>query len=148
MTKDSFIFDTTHNHEVEAMRGCLDLLVMSGAMVEVKKYKPTRSSLQNRALHLFYRFVAESLNDNGIEFQWLGLRGKVLSCPYTETLVKERIWKQIQMAIFDTDSTTKLTTEQINVILDVIIKFLGEQGIKCNFPSRFDKYLEQMQRHG
>ena len=110
-------------------------------LIEIRLAKKTRSSQQNRALHLFFRMVADELNEMGLEFTYTGVKGMSMSVPYTEQIVKDFIWRPIQKALFNIESTTKLTTEQIDRILDVIIKFFAESGAEIHFPSSFDIYL-------
>ena len=104
-------------------------------LIDLKSPKKTRSNQQNRALHLFFTFVSDELNELGMEFTYNGLNVPEISIMYTSELVKNMIWKPIQMALFDTDSTTKLDTEQMNQIIDVITKFLGDRGVHIEFPN-------------
>ena len=104
-------------------------------IVELKEVKNTRSVKQNGALHLFFTMVASQLNDLGLEYQYTGISGKTFELRYTPELVKTFIWKPIQLSLFGFESTTKLTTEEINQILDVIIKFFAEREVLIEFPS-------------
>jgi uncharacterized membrane protein len=97
--------------------------------------KPTRTITQNKALHLFFTFIADNLNEKGIEYVWTGIKGVEMSAQYNGLIVKEFIWKPIQKQLFGIDSTTQLTTQQINEVADVIIKALGNIGISIQFPS-------------
>jgi len=111
-------------------------------LFEIKPYRKTRSSQQNRALHLFFSMVSEGLNEMGLEFTFIGVKGLELQVMYTPAIVKDFIWRPIQIALFEIHSTTKLTTDQINRILDVIIKFFGEQSVEISFPSSIDTYMD------
>jgi len=102
---------------------------------ELKTINKTRTVTQNGALHLYFAFVSEELNNLGIEFEYTGIKGLSMGCPYTESIVKEMIWKPIQKTLFNTDSTTKLDTNQMNRIIDILTKFFAEQGINLQFPS-------------
>ena len=108
--------------------------------IEIKKQ--TRSGQQNRALHLFFRFVSESLNDIGLTFNYTGIKGMTLETRYTEQIVKDFIRRPIQIAMFDKQSTTEITTHEINEIIDVITKFFADRGVEVNFPSEFGLYLK------
>lgn len=94
-----------------------------------------RTSIQNRALHLYFTFISNELNNLGLEFNYTGLVIENLSSVYTPHIVKEFIWKPIQIALFNKNSTTKLNTKEINEIIDVITKFFGDRGISVQFPS-------------
>lgn len=101
----------------------------------LKEKRETRSSRQNRALHLYFEFVSSELNELGITFQYKGIRGTDLETPYTPDLVKNQVWKPIQKTLFDTDSTTKLDTKQIDKIIEILTKFFAERGVLLEFPS-------------
>ena len=103
--------------------------------VEIREIKETRSSQQNRSLHLLFTFISNELNEIGLEFQYSGLNDNTFSLMYTPHLVKEFVFRPIQIALFDIESTTKINTEQINQIVDVLVKFFGEQGVEIVFPS-------------
>ena len=107
----------------------------SKKVVELKEIRETRSQKQNRALHLYFTLIAYQLNDLGLEFNYQGLSGSDFSLRYTADLVKNFIWRPIQLALFDIKSTTKIDTFQINQVIDVITKFFGDKGIVLEFPS-------------
>ena len=109
-----------------------------GFPVEVVKYKNTRTSAQNRALHLFFTTLSSELNDIGLTYTAAGYE-----IPFTPEVVKT-IWRQIQEAMFETKSTTQLKADQINPILDVLANHFSEMGIPIYFPSEFSYYLNQI----
>jgi len=94
-----------------------------------------RTTKQNSSLHKFFSIISDQLNDMGAEFNYTGIKGVEMSMPYTPTLIKETLWKPIQIALFDFESTTQLDTKQINQIVDVINKFFSERGVSIDFPS-------------
>jgi hypothetical protein len=109
--------------------------------LDVKKH--TRTTAQNSALHLYFTHVSEALNELGIEHNYTGISGKTLSLKYTQNLVKELIWRPIQITMFNLESTTEIGTNEINEIYDVINKFLSEKGVYVPFPDQFTKYYNQ-----
>lgn len=115
-----------------------------GASIEIKQVKLTRSSAQNRALHLYFTFCANALNDAGIEFRYTGLKLIEIEMPWTPDLFKEMVWKPIQLTLFQIESTTKINTTQINTILDVLTRFFAERGIDVSFPNSFDYWLNKI----
>jgi len=121
--------------EVKAFNNDVSYFIEKGAEVEIKEIKLTRSQKQNKSLHLFFTMISQQLNEIGIEYRYFGLKGQELSLMYTPELVKLFFWKPIQLALFDFESTTKLTTEQMNNIIDVIIKFFGDKGVLIEFPN-------------
>lgn len=100
---------------------------------EVKTYQP-RTIKQNKALHLYFTFLAETLNDAGLDIK------KTLSpkieIPWSSITVKELIWKQVLKAQLGKDSTKDMTTNEIDQVLSTITRYLGQQfGLMQEFPS-------------
>jgi hypothetical protein len=50
--------------------------------------------------------------------------------------IKNGLWREIQIALFNIKSTTKATSRMINEIIDVITDWLSVKGIRVDFPSR------------
>lgn len=94
-----------------------------------------RSSQQNRALHLLFQNIAFELNRIGMEFTYNGIKGITLQTTYTPEIVKEFIWRPLQKAMLDKESTTKLTTADINSIFEVLGRYFAEKGVFIDFPS-------------
>ena len=102
---------------------------------ELKEVKKNRTLSQNSALHLYFEHISQSLNEMGITFVWKGLKGNDMEIRYTAELVKAHIWKPIQITLFKKESTTKLTTHEMNEIITVLNKFFSERGVYIAFPS-------------
>lgn len=115
-------------------------LIRKGALVELKETKFKRSIRQNSAIHLYCQMIADTLNESGEEFTFLGVKGIKLKTRYTKELVKETLWASIQKALFNIESTTELTRNEVSEVADVIERFFAERGINLPFPSR--EYLE------
>ena len=98
-----------------------------------------RSVKQNSSVHLFCEFVSVELNELGMEFRYFGLKGSVMSTRYTMLIVKEHFWKPLQMTLFGIKSTTKIDTNQINEIVDILTKFFADKGVLIEFPSEESK---------
>ena len=114
------------------------------ATIEIKQVKLTRSNAQNRALYLYFTFVAETLNNHGLYFQTIDLFSHPLEMQWDKDLVKQFIWLPIQKTLFDIESTTKLTTTDINTILDVLTNHFAKLKLSVSFPNQFDYYLKQI----
>ena len=107
---------------------------------------PGRTLKQNAALHLYFTFVAEALNDAGLDMRAV-LKPSV-EIPWTSESVKEFLWRPIQRLMVNKPSTTRLTTREIDMIFETLNRHLGEKfGITENFPSiepiipKYDKKL-------
>lgn len=94
----------------------------------------TRTTRQNRAIHLMFTQLAQSLNDHGLDMRKT-LKPEV-DIPWDGRTVKEYIWRPIQKAVLGKKSTTELTTKEIDGVFEIINKHLGEKfGIEIQFPS-------------
>ena len=91
----------------------------------------TRTLAQNRSLHLYFKMIADQLNNAGYTFtNPLGME-----VPFTMELIKESIVKPTIKGLFNIKSTTKLTTEMINTLIDVFSLEFGKRGIYVEFPN-------------
>lgn len=94
-----------------------------------------RSSQQNKSLHVLFQNISFELNRIGMEFTYNGIKGITLQTTYTPEIVKEFIWRPLQKAMLDKESTTKLTTADINSIFEVLGRYFAEKGVFIDFPS-------------
>jgi len=136
------IYDPINLLELQQAKDKLNHFVKIKSKFELKQKKNTRSLRQNSALHLLFTIISDQLNEMGVEFQYTGLKGQPLSLMHTPNIVKEYIWRRIQISMFNIESTTKINTDQINQIVDVLAKYFGEKGIVIEFPSK--ETLERM----
>jgi hypothetical protein len=102
-------------------------------IVDVKTGKQ-RSAKQNAALQVYCRNLAKELNDNGVDFRTFFKPGFQLK--FTETIVKENIWRPVQEAMTGKHSTTKPTRQDYIDIYDVINRKVAEYGIYVPFPNK------------
>lgn len=130
------IYNFHNESEVKAFRDKIDYFISKGKTVDLIEKKNTRSTRQNSSLHLLFTIISNQLNEMGMEFQYFGLKGKVMSVRHTPNLVKEHIWRPLQFALFRIKSTKDINTEQINEIVDILTKFFGEKGVVIEFPSK------------
>lgn len=133
------IFEFNQQYNEFVLKGSQVIFKDNKEEEEKKKKKQTRSVRQNASLHLFFSMISEQLNEIGMEYTYTGLKGSQISLMYTQQLVKLFFWKPIQLALFDSDSTTKLTTSEMNRIIDIMIKFFGDKGVVIEFPHLEDK---------
>jgi len=101
---------------------------------ELKKFSQSRSLSQNSALHMYFDHLATALNDAGFDMKKT-LRPE-LDIPWTAHSCKESLWRPLQLAMTGKKSTTKITTGEINKILDVLSREIGSRtGVQVDFPS-------------
>lgn len=98
--------------------------------VEIRRKAKQRTLTQNRALHLFCQWLADTLNDAGYDMRKT-LREDV-EVPWTQASVKEYLWRPIQIAMTDKQSTKDITTVEPTAIHEVLSRHLGERlGVTC-----------------
>lgn len=94
-----------------------------------------RTLKQNKSLHKYCEMLAEALNDAGYDMR------KTLKhdfeIPWNKERVKEFLWKPIQEAMTDKESTTELDTVEPSAIHAVLSRHLGERfGLYVPWPSK------------
>lgn len=92
-----------------------------------------RTSLQNRALHLYFTQLAKTLNDAGLDMKKV-LKPEI-DIPWNGETIKEYIWRPVQKAQLNKASTTELTTKEIDEVFDTINRHLAKFGVHKAFPS-------------
>ena len=102
---------------------------------KVGRVKGVRSLDQNAALHLWCRLVADELNESGQTLQ--KVLTKTIELNWTQELVKELLWRSVQIILIGKKSTTVLNkTDDINTVYEHLNRFLGEKCmIHVPFPS-------------
>ena len=128
-------YDLNDIGELALFNSKISLLKSKKAVVELTEKKKQRTLKQNNAIHLYCEMIAEALNDLGWTFRYSGIKGVEMELKYTPTIVKETIWRPIQMALFGKESTTELTTTEVSEISEQIEMFFAKQGIDLPFPS-------------
>ena len=128
-------YNPSNESEVRKAKDYLMELIQAKGMFEIKKIPKSRTPTQNKALHLYFTFIADQLNDKNIEYEWKGIKGMQMSCNYNTTIVKEFLWRPIQQQLFNKDSTTTITTQEINEVIDILSKAFAHIGITILFPS-------------
>lgn len=108
-----------------------------GYIVELGIYKHTRSTLQNDSLHLYCELIARALNDAGYSYKKRSIfNDEIVEIPFNMQMIKDGLWREIQKTLFNIESTTKITSREINQIIDVITNWLAEKGIRVDFPNK------------
>jgi len=93
-----------------------------------------RTQQQNKALHKYFRQLSEAFNEAG--FSVMQVMRHDAEIPWTEELVKELIWKTVQQAMLNTDSTTDLDRKQVSEVYEVVQRHLAQTtGVHVEFPT-------------
>jgi hypothetical protein len=109
--------------------------------VEIKKVIKTRSSLQNRALHLYWKLLADTLNNEGHTYS--SRNGKELK--FTAFKI-ESDWRELMLEMYGLESTKDLTSEMLNSIYDCLNLYYSENyGIFQDFPN-WQSYMNELDK--
>jgi len=101
----------------------------------VVKHKKKRTITQNKAMHKYFTLLANAFNDAGYTVEMI-LR-KPLNISWTDNLVKDILWRQVQQAQLEKKSTTELDTNEVSKIYEEINRYTSEEkGIHIPFPSK------------
>lgn len=108
-------------------------------LLKENKLDEKLTDAQRRALHLWFQWVADELNEQGQDMRIMA----TYPIKPTKLSVKEMIWKPIMLAMYHKTSTNDLAKQkEIDEIYDVICKTFGEMGIGIPaFPSLEDLSL-------
>lgn len=91
-----------------------------------------RTLQQNKALHKYCIEVAKELNDAGVTVEAFV---KNIQADFSMETVK-MMWRAFAKAKYGKESTTELTTKQINEIYDECNRHIAQFGIHVAFPSQ------------
>ena len=93
-----------------------------------------RTNKQNNALHKLFTLLADELNDAGYDMRKT-LKPSI-DIPWTGKTIKEYMWRPVMQAQLGKESTTELTTKEIDLVFETINRHLGEKfGLHVPFPS-------------
>ena len=97
----------------------------------------TRTSQQNKSLHVYCTELATELNNAGISMRALIAD---LHIDHTKESVKS-IWRAIAKAKYGKDSTTELTTKELQAVYEEMNRMVGNMGIYMAWPSQEGRSL-------
>jgi hypothetical protein len=81
-----------------------------------------RTMTQNRALHLWFEFLADTLNDAGLDMRKTLREG--VEIPWSKHTVKQYIWKPVQQALQNKRSTTDANRTDYTEVREAIAEHL------------------------
>ena len=122
---------------LDAIETVQDLAKEHGYLVlVVKSVGGQRSNQQNKGMHKYFEMLAQALNAGGFhQKQVLNAIKEGVEIPNTAESVKE-LWRQIQIAILDKDSTAKLERPEVSRVHRALNKWTFDTfNIDIPFPS-------------
>lgn len=133
--------EATIQLDIEAPTEGEALAVLEGRMnvigveiIRARKLTNTRTARQNNALHLYLEQLATALREGGFDLKSVLKQDADIPC--TPENLKENVWRKVQIAMFNKKSTTKLETDEVSKIYEVVDKTISERtGVTLPFPS-------------
>lgn len=92
-----------------------------------------RTIQQNKALHLYFQMLADTLNDSGMDMKKV-LKPEI-DIPWSKETIKKYLWRPVQKAQLDKESTTELSTKEIDLVFNTLNRHIAKFGIHQAFPS-------------
>ncbi len=106
-----------------------------------------RTAKENSCIHMYFNLCAQELNELGHTFTFEGLKGSNIDLPWTGELFKNTVWRSLQIALTDKESTTECTNADIKLIYEALTKWFNEKGVYIPYPSETDAdFIEYMKR--
>lgn len=103
--------------------------------VVITDFNPTRTLTQNKAMHKYFGLLATAFNDAGYTVE--KVLTKPLNISWTQHLVKDILWRQVQAALLGKESTTKLETSEVSQVYEEINNYTSSQlGVHVPFPDK------------
>ena len=90
-----------------------------------------RNTQQNKFMHALFKQIAEKCNESGITVQML--LEPMFEVEVTPEIVKS-ITKQLTEKLIKKDSTTKYSTQDIDMVIDMWVKKLAKDGLELELP--------------
>lgn len=101
-----------------------------------------RTKQQNKALHVYFKEVADLLNESGVPAR---VFLENLELDYTKEMIKD-IWRKIAKKQYGKDGTSELTTKELQDIFEEFNRHLSQFGLHLPFPSFSTDYDEEFLR--
>lgn len=124
---------------------CLENMPDGNYEVKLKRIKKKgkfRTLLQNSSMWLYFTKLGKALNDAGLDMRKV-LKPEV-EIPWNKDTVHEYLWIPLQKAMYETESTTDLETDQVGKVYEVQNRHLAEKfGVSVLFPSIDGLMFEQ-----
>ena len=130
-------FNLTYQHQLPELFDLLQQAALTGEhIIEIRKRTKSRTSKQNRSLHKYLEIVSEKMNDAGVTQRKLSSSLKAgFELPVTPEMIKA-IFRLVGKAMYEKDSTAKLSTVEIYEVYKVVDQRLSEvTGVSCEWPS-------------
>lgn len=106
----------------------------NGAVYEIDiKNLDKRTINQNKAIHLWCSMIAITLNKENMFLQDV----IKINTKWDMLKVKEMLFKPVVKSLYTKDSTTKLNKDEFELVIDTLVRYMGQKGITLpEFPNK------------
>lgn len=93
-----------------------------------------RTLKQNSSAHLWFSHIADTFNDSGLDMQ--ATLAKRVGLRWTPEAVKECLFKVLARAMYNKDSTAKLTSKEFTAVAEMLRDVIAKDyGLDIEYPS-------------
>lgn len=97
-----------------------------------KEHINTRTLKQNNSLHKYFELLSDEMNNAGFDMKSV----LKVDIPWTPENVKKFLWKPIQKIYIGHDKTSRLKTDEVSKVYEVLNRLIGEKFyIYVPFPN-------------
>ena len=106
--------------------------------IKIVRRAKQRTDQQRKAIEVYCRELATALNDAGLDQRAvLAQMREGIEIPWSQESVKDTLWRRVQVAIIGKESTTKLSTDEVSRVYDVLNRWTGQTfGVSVPFPDK------------
>ena len=109
-----------------------------------------RTPQQRKAMEVFFRELADALNDAGYDMKKV-FEVRTVDIPWSQELVKEALWKTIQGPMYpetiDDDGavhTARCPKDGVDKVYEVLNRHIAQFGVSVPFPSHNEQLNESL----
>ena len=97
-----------------------------------------RTTLQNKSVHKYFDLLAQALNDAGYDRQVIyEMTDGKIDTSWSSDGVKQVLWKPVMKALTGKESTTEMTTAEVNRVYEELDYRIGQlTGVTVPFPHK------------
>lgn len=130
---------TSQDQANDLLVQCYNVITDLQARVPKEKTeRQLRSDQQRKAIEVYCKEMANSINAGGYEFSAFIEHKKLkgTETPWSQELFKEYVWRPVQQAYLNKESTTRLKPDEVTRVYEVVNAKMAEiAGVSMNFPN-------------
>ena len=111
--------DSIQDEEIRALGDGLFIIDIKPATED-----KARTLAQNASIHKYCAMLADDFNSAGYDLHTI--LNQAVARQWTPEAVKELIWREVQKALYDKESTTKLNTKEVSKVYEVVSQHLAQ----------------------